>query len=47
MYGGGEIRTQVLGEENSEGVHLEDEGIEGRMILNGRCRKCLKGRGVS
>ena len=37
MYGGGETRTQVLGVETSEGVHLEDEGIEGRVILNGRC----------
>ena len=46
MYGGGERRTQGLGGEPSERVHLEDVGRDGRVILNGHCRNCLKGRGV-
>ena len=32
MYGGGESRTRGLGGETSEGVHLEEEGIEGRVL---------------
>jgi len=46
MYGRGESRTRGLGGEALEGVHLGDEGLQGRVMLNTRCKNCLKGRGV-